>query len=90
MDLRAGFFGERPSFLALASSNPQPESIEWLFLGQELVNGANGIIVSTTDNVGELLFPQMINSSIAGDYVFRMESGAGSKNITLTVVVKSE
>ena len=61
----------------------------WLFQDQELVNGANGIIVSIINNMGELLFPQNIDSSIAGDYVFRMESGAGIVSVTLAVIVES-
>ena len=90
LDLRAGFLINRPSFRALASSDPPPQRTMWLFRGQEIVNGANGILVSIINNVGELLFPQSIDSSIAGDYVFRVESGAGNKNATVTVVVKSE
>ena len=89
LNLRGGFHTDRPSLGALASSNPPPNRTMWLFQDQELVNGANGIIVSIINNMGELLFPQNIDSSIAGDYVFRMESGAGIVSVTLAVIVES-
>ena len=59
----------------------------WLFEGQELITDNVFIVINNNNNVGELLFPQDITIDNAGDYVFRMESGAGNLSLTLTVVV---
>ena len=67
-----------------------PERTTWLFEGQELQSGTNGILVSSVNNLGELLFPFDIDSSFAGNYEFTMESAAGDLSATVPVMVISK
>ena len=90
LELSEGFNIARPSLLALASSDPMPESTTWLFAGQELQSGTNGILVSSMNNLGELLFPFDIDSSFAGNYEFTVESAAGDLSATVPVMVISK